>query len=324
MADTLALFPDLVTAPTRASPPGFRYADAVVPPEMQDELMDRARALHFAPFDFRGFKGRRRTVSFGSRYDFTHGRVDPAEPMPDWMRPLRAVAAAFAEVPEAELVQALVTEYAPGAGIGWHRDRPEYGRVVGLSFGADCVLRFRRPDGGRWTRASQALRPRSAYLLDGPARHAWQHSIIPGDRLRYSVTFRTLRQGGVRDVKPRTSQACERAPSQDRAGCGSGLLGEADPFSHKKLGLITRSPPRRLLHAGRLAGRRLRPPGGVGRSLGQKAVDHGFDVAKAHLKGRLPLASEKGAERVVLGHQPMSPILKSLARRPMRGRSERV
>lgn len=193
MTDTLALFPELGPTRTESGPIGLRYAEAVVSPEAQGDLIDRVRTLDFAPFDFRGFKGNRRTVSFGSRYDFTHNRVQRADPMPDWLKPLLAAAAAFSDIPEAELVQALVTEYAPGAGIGWHRDRPEYGKVVGLSFLSDCVFRFRRPDIGGWRRASQTLRPGSAYLLGGSARDAWQHSITPGDQLRYSVTFRTLR-----------------------------------------------------------------------------------------------------------------------------------
>ncbi len=193
MTDTLALFPELANTPTGSGPTGLRYAEAIVSPEAQGDLIDRAPTLAFASFDFRGFKGNRRTISFGSRYDFTHNRVRRADPMPDWLKPLLASAAAFADIPEAELVQALVTEYAPGAGIGWHRDRPEYGKVVGLSFLSECVLRFRRPEGDGWRRASQILRPGSAYLLGGSARDAWQHSIAPGDQLRYSVTFRTLR-----------------------------------------------------------------------------------------------------------------------------------
>ncbi|HBI20953.1 MAG TPA: alpha-ketoglutarate-dependent dioxygenase AlkB [Brevundimonas sp.] len=194
MTDTLALFPEPGPVPSQHEPRGLRYADAVISPESQEDLVDRARTFDFAPFDFRGFKGNRRTVSFGSRYDFTLNRVAYADPLPDWLTPFRAAAAGFADIPEAELVQALVTEYTPGAGIGWHRDRPEYGKVVGLSFVSHCVLRFRRPEAGGWRRASQILRPGSAYLLDGPARDNWQHSIAPGDLLRYSVTFRTLRR----------------------------------------------------------------------------------------------------------------------------------
>ena len=196
MTDTLALFPDLAPAPVAAEPVGLTYAEAVVSPDAQGDLMARAAGLAFAPFDFRGFTGNRRTVSFGSRYDFTHNRIDAAAAFPDWLSALRADAARFARLPEADLVQALVTEYAPGAGIGWHRDRPEYGQVVGLSFGSDCVLRFRRPCEGGWRRASLHVRPGSAYRLQGPARDVWQHSIVAGDHLRYSVTFRTLRMSG--------------------------------------------------------------------------------------------------------------------------------
>lgn len=174
-------------------PEGLRYAEGVVSVEAQVQFLAWAGSLDFAPFDFRGFKGNRRTVSFGSRYDFSHGRVCPADALPEGLLPLRAAAAEFAGIPAADLVQALVTEYAPGAGIGWHRDRPEYGKVVGLSFGSRCTLRFRRPRSEGWRRTSKILEPGSAYLLDGSARDDWQHSIVPGDALRYSVTFRTMR-----------------------------------------------------------------------------------------------------------------------------------
>ncbi|WP_122465004.1 alpha-ketoglutarate-dependent dioxygenase AlkB [Brevundimonas lutea] len=193
MDDTPSLFPELRQAPAVTEPVGLQYAENAVSPQARDSLVRRFQTLAFAPFDFRGFKGNRRTVAFGSRYDFTHNRVDRADPLPEWLEPLRAAAAAFADIAPADLTQALVTEYAPGAGIGWHRDRPEYGKVVGLSFGSACVLRFRRPTDEGWRRASRPLPPGSAYLLDGPAREAWQHSIAPGDQLRYSVTFRTLR-----------------------------------------------------------------------------------------------------------------------------------
>ena len=192
MTASLSLFPELPAMAANARPVGLSYADKVIPQYMQADLIGRAGTLDFAPFDFRGFTGNRRTVAFGSRYDFSRSRVCVADPLPDWLLPFRGIAGWFADIPEDKLVQALITEYAPGAGIGWHRDRPEYGKIVGMSFGSDCVLRFRRPEAGGWRRAAQALRPGSAYLLDGPARREWQHSITPGDQLRYSVTFRSM------------------------------------------------------------------------------------------------------------------------------------
>ncbi len=61
---------------------------------------------------------------------------------------------------------------------------------VSLLTPAPLRLRLERPDGG-WDRVTQMLEPRSAYLLRGPARHHWQHSIPALDALRYSITFRT-------------------------------------------------------------------------------------------------------------------------------------
>jgi len=175
------------------APEGFGYRADLISPEEEAALLKRFEELPFEPFDFRGFKGNRQTVAFGSRYDFTHGRIELAEPFPQWLTSLKARVTAFANFAEDAIVQALVTAYPPGAGIGWHRDRPEYGKVIGVSFASACILRLRRPHGEGWRRESVLLQPRSAYLLDGEVRDAWQHSIMPGDRLRYSVTFRTLR-----------------------------------------------------------------------------------------------------------------------------------
>jgi alkylated DNA repair dioxygenase AlkB len=87
----------------------------------------------------------------------------------------------------------LVTEYAPGAGIGWHKDRPAFDEVVGISLVAPCLFRLRRKAGAKWERKSFTARPRSAYLLSGASRHGWEHSIPPVQQLRYSLTFRSMR-----------------------------------------------------------------------------------------------------------------------------------
>lgn len=173
-------------------PEGLRHDPALVGATAQAQLVETFAALPFAPFEFHGWRGARRVVSFGSRYDFGRGRLEAAEALPAFLRPLRDRAAAFAELEPEALAQTLVTEYRPGAGIGWHRDRPEYAKVIGVSFGAPCRLRLRRRTASGWDRRHLDLAPGSAYLLDGPARREWEHGIAPMTALRYSVTFRTL------------------------------------------------------------------------------------------------------------------------------------
>jgi len=176
-----------------ALPEGFRYQPDLVSPDAERALLAELAQLPFKPFDFHGWEGKRRIVSFGWRYDYGKRAVAEAEPLPDYLERLRATAAAFAALPEAELRQVLVTEYAPGAGIGWHRDKPMFQDVVALSFLAPCVLRLRRRVGTSWERRSVAIAPRSGYLLRGPSREEWEHSITPMQSLRYSVTFRSFR-----------------------------------------------------------------------------------------------------------------------------------
>jgi len=174
-------------------PEGFAYRDELLSSDQERTLVERFAQLHFKEFEFRGFLGKRRIVSFGWRYDFNTRELQKAEEIPDFLLELRIPAAEFAHLDSNQLQQVLVTEYAPSAGIGWHRDRPEFKDVVGVSLRSPCLFRLRRKKDIRWERASIELQPRSAYLLRGPARTDWQHSIPPIDDLRYSVTFRSLR-----------------------------------------------------------------------------------------------------------------------------------
>src|SRR5437764_1816624 len=181
----------LLDAPATGLPDGFEYRPELASPEDEAALIEAFRALDFKPFEFHGYFGNRRTVSFGWHYDFASSRVRSASEMPDFLLPLRDRAAAFAWIIPDAFEHALITEYAPGAGIGWHRDRPVFDDVVGISLGASCRFRLRRKQDGGWERAAIELAPRSAYLLRGPVRREWEHSITPLDRLRYSVTFRS-------------------------------------------------------------------------------------------------------------------------------------
>ena len=174
-------------------PDGMRIQAELLAPEEEAALLARIADLPFEPFQFRGYEGRRRVVSFGWRYDFSQQRLGAAEPIPEFLLAVRHRAAGFLGVEAGALPHALVTEYAPGAAIGWHKDRPEFGEVVGVSLGAPCTFRLRRRSGAGWERRAFPAEPRSAYTLQGASRTEWEHSIPAVEALRYSVTFRTLR-----------------------------------------------------------------------------------------------------------------------------------
>ena len=173
-------------------PEGMTYRPGFLSAAEEAALVERLVRLELRPFEFHGYLGKRRVAYFGWRYGFGDGGLRPTEPMPDFLAPLQAAAAAFAGLAPEALTHVLVTEYAPGAGIGWHRDRSVFGTVVGVSLSAPCRFRLRRRTGDGWRRLSLTLEPRSAYVLDGPARTEWEHSIPGVEMLRYSVTFRTL------------------------------------------------------------------------------------------------------------------------------------
>lgn len=173
-----------------ALPAGFSYRADIVTAAEERALVAPIAALSFKPFEFHGYLGNRRVISFGWRYDYSARTVQPAAAIPAFLLPLRERAAYVAGVASESLEHVLITEYAEGAGIGWHRDKAEFADVVAISLLAPCTLRFRHKQGAGWERAAQQIAPRSAYLLRGPARHDWEHSIPALDGLRYSVTFR--------------------------------------------------------------------------------------------------------------------------------------
>lgn len=173
-------------------PEGFRYRPELVSAEDEEALVRELGALPFAPFNFQGYLANRRVVSFGYRYDYDRRAVVEASPTPPFLLSLRTdIADAFGRPADA-FRQVLINEYQPGAGIGWHRDKAQFDEIVGVSLLAPCNLRFRRKAGDAWDRAAIRVEPRSAYCLSGVARTVWEHSIPALDRLRYSITFRTL------------------------------------------------------------------------------------------------------------------------------------
>ena len=173
-------------------PEGFLYQSNFIDRSEESALLERIAQVEFHAVEMRGVVARRRVIQYGWKYGFDRTRLKPGPELPDFLVPLRDRAAALAGVDPAALSEGLLTEYPPGAPIGWHRDAPGFGIVVGVSLLAACRFRFRRgPERGS-ERVSLTLEPRSAYVLSGPARSEWQHSIPEVDALRYSVTFRTL------------------------------------------------------------------------------------------------------------------------------------
>ena len=175
---------------------GLGYRQNILSEVEERALLTRLGAMELAPFRFHGWLGNRKTQSFGWRYDFEDASFTPAEPIPDWLGAAREKAADIANVQPQDFVHVLLARYDPGAGIGWHRDRDVFEKVVGFSLNTLATLRFRQRTPTGFKRANVEVAPRSAYLLSGEARHDWEHSIAPGQELRFSITFRTLSDKG--------------------------------------------------------------------------------------------------------------------------------
>jgi alkylated DNA repair protein (DNA oxidative demethylase) len=181
-------------------PEGLAYAPDFLSEAEEAALAGRLDRLDFRPFEFHGFLGKRQTISFGWSYRFDGSGLGEAAPIPEWLKPVRARAAQFAGLAPDALEHVLLVRYEEGAGLGWHRDRPVFGDVIGISLLSPAPLRFRRKlvlseverAGAKWERFTLPAEPRSIYLLRGPARSEWEHSLTPVETLRYSITFRTL------------------------------------------------------------------------------------------------------------------------------------
>jgi alkylated DNA repair dioxygenase AlkB len=175
-----------------AAPRGLRYQPGFITAQSEQELIAQIRALPLAPFQFGAFEGKRRVASFGWRYDYNQHKLEQAEDLPAWIAPLIVQVQAYAGLPAASIRQVLFTEYEKGTGIGWHRDKPHFDQVFGLSLASACKFRFRRKTGRTWQRFTLEAEPRSLYMMAGESRSIWEHSIPSVDSTRYSITFRTM------------------------------------------------------------------------------------------------------------------------------------
>ncbi len=189
MSTQLALF-----SQDPAEPQGLRYQREFVSSEEESALIADVRALPLTPFQFGAFEGKRRVAWFGWRYDYSRHKLEQAGDLPAWLAPIIARVEAFAGPRSSPVRQVLCTEYEQGVGIGWHRDKPHFDEIFGLSLASACKLRFRRKQGTKWQRFALEAQPRSLYMLSGDSRYVWEHGIPAVEALRYSITFRTMRK----------------------------------------------------------------------------------------------------------------------------------
>jgi alkylated DNA repair protein (DNA oxidative demethylase) len=178
---------------------GLVYEPQVIGEEEERAALDFIESLDFHEIEMHGQRAKRTIHQFGLRYDFGSYKLEPTDPLPSRLEPIRTKAAALARAEPQDLVQTLVSRYPAGAGIGWHRDAPAFGKVVGISLLSPCRMRFQRGKGAERETFALELEPRSGYLLSGSVRWAWQHSIPSTKSLRYSLTFRTLKGPALRE-----------------------------------------------------------------------------------------------------------------------------
>jgi len=178
----------------RPEPEGLRYTADFVSPAIEQKLISGIRSLPLQPFQFGQFEGKRRVAMFGFRYDNDLRQLQRAEPIPGWLAEIVANVERY-RGRETSIEQVLCTEYGVGVDIGWHRDKPHFDEIFGLSLESACKFRFRRSTGKTWDRFTVDAEPRSLYMMTGPSRRIWEHSIPAVEALRYSITYRTTIKG---------------------------------------------------------------------------------------------------------------------------------
>ena len=205
MMGVVAAEADLFGAPPL--PPGLEYHADFITVADETGLLRAFAELPFREATFQQYTARRRVVRFGLVYDADRREWIEGTPLPAWLADVRERVAVSRGLPAQRFIHALVTEYRPGTPIGWHRDKPEYGIVVGISLGSACRMRFRPYDNQRDRNAVVALtlEPRSMYVMADAIRWSWQHSIPPAKALRYSMTFRTRADATAKPAAPHQS-----------------------------------------------------------------------------------------------------------------------
>ena len=166
-------------------------------PEVEEvELCKEIEKIELHNMIFQGFEAKRKTASFGYDYSFDKRSLSKGKPIPPIFNAIIEKLARHLSISEDQFAELLVTEYPPGSVINWHRDAPPFDIIAGISLMSDCIFRLRPQDKAKQNRASIIsfpVRRRSLYIMQGPSRSDWQHSIAPVKQTRYSITLRTLR-----------------------------------------------------------------------------------------------------------------------------------
>jgi alkylated DNA repair dioxygenase AlkB len=194
--DTHAVQQDLFGVSPRL-PEGFNHAPELITLEEEAALIEAIRELPLQEAKYKEYTAKRRTVSYGGKYDYTENVLNPAPEIAPFLMPLREKIATWVGIAPETFVHGLVSEYRPGTPLGWHRDVPDFEAIVGVSLGGRARMKLRPYKPGERNLKEDVivldLEPRSAYSIRGAARWGWQHSIAATEALRYSVTFRTSR-----------------------------------------------------------------------------------------------------------------------------------
>jgi alkylated DNA repair protein (DNA oxidative demethylase) len=186
---------------TLTGPAGFSCHTGFISETEEDEILRDVSALGFSEVRMHGVVAKREVLHFGWIYGYQTWTLLPGPPIPEFLHPLRDRVASLAGIEPASIEEVLLTHYPPGSGIGWHCDAPMFGPVViGVSLLGSCRLKFCRRTNSQRDTWSATLEPRSVYVLSGAARFQWQHSIPATKESRYSITFRTLRNGSRQAV----------------------------------------------------------------------------------------------------------------------------
>jgi alkylated DNA repair dioxygenase AlkB len=177
-------------------PAGFQYFPRFISEDEELSVLELVKEIPLHPFVFQGYTANRKVASFGFDYSFTNRKLAKGKEIPPGFNALIGKVAEKLFLESGDFSELLVTEYPPGSVINWHRDAPPFDLIAGISLLSDCIFRLRPQEKTKQTRSNVISFPvqrRSLYILQGPARSEWQHSISPVKETRYSITLRTLK-----------------------------------------------------------------------------------------------------------------------------------